>query len=104
MQNGNVVRIGRRRRRQRNKGRLLQRLRTVFLILCAVAVLGAVGLVASVVGTYQTLAASVPDLDDYRSAELAQTSLVYDADGKVVDPPHGVQHRFALTPARVPPT
>jgi penicillin-binding protein 1A len=104
MQNGNVVRIGRRRRRQRNKGRLLQRLRTVFLILCAVAVLGAVGLVASVVGTYQALAASMPDLDDYRSAELAQTSLVYDADGKVVDQLYGVQNRFVVPLEGVDPT
>jgi penicillin-binding protein 1A len=104
MQNGNVVRIGRRRRRQRNKGRLLQRLRTVFLILCAVAVLGAVGLVASVVGTYRALAASMPDLDDYRSAELAQTSLVYDADGKVVDQLYGVQNRFVVPLEGVDPT
>ncbi len=77
MQNGNVVRIGRRRRRQRTRSRLLQRIRTAFLILCAVAIIGAVGLVSSVVGTYQALAANMPDLDDYRSAELAQTSLVF---------------------------
>jgi len=104
MQNGNLVRIGRRRRRQRNKSRLLQRLRTAFLILCAAAILGAVGLFASVVGTYQAFAASVPDLDDYRSAELAQTSLVYDANGKVVDQLYGVQNRFVVPLDGVDPT
>ncbi len=104
MQNGNVVRIGRRRRRKRNKSRLLQRLRTAFLILCAVAILGAVGLFASIVGTYQALAASMPDLDDYRSAELAQTSLVYDANGKVVDQLYGVQNRFVVPLEGVDPT
>ncbi len=96
MQNGNLVRIGCRRRRQRNESRLLQRVRTAFLILCAVAILGSVALVASVVGTYQAFAANVPDLDDYRSAELAQTSLVYDANGKVVDQLYGVQNRFVV--------
>jgi penicillin-binding protein 1A len=104
MQNGNVVRIGRRGRRQRNKGKLLQKLRKAFLSLCALAILGAVGLVASVIGTYQALAARMPDLDDYRSAELAQTSLVYDANGKVVDQLYGVQNRFVIPLEGVDPT
>ncbi len=99
-----MVRIGRRRRRQRNKSRLLQRIRTVFLILCFVAVLFSVGLFASMVGTYRAFAANVPDLDDYRSVELAQTSLVYDANGKVVDQLYGVQNRFVVPLSGVDPT
>src|ERR671921_782392 len=96
MHNPSVVRIGRRRRRSRNKSKLLQRLRTVFLLLCFVALLGVAGMVAASVSTYQALAADMPDLDDYHSAELAQTSLVYDADGKVVDQLYGVQSRFVV--------
>jgi len=104
MQNGNVVRIGRRRRRQRNKSRVLQRVRTAFLILCFATLLGVVGLFASVVGTYEAFAANMPDLDDYRSAELAQTSQVYDANGKVVDQLYGVQNRFVVPLEGVDPT
>ncbi|MGH3146017.1 MAG: transglycosylase domain-containing protein [Rubrobacter sp.] len=104
MQNGNMIRIGRRRRRQRTRSRLFQRVRTAFLILCGMAILGVVGLVASFVGTYQAFAANVPDLDDYRSTELAQTSLVYDANGKVVDQLYGVQNRFVVPLSGVDPT
>ena len=104
MQNPNVVRIGRRRRRSRNKSKLLQRLRTVVLLLCFAAVLVGVGMVAGAVNTYRTLAANMPDLDDYRSTELAQTSLVYDADGKVVDQLYGVQNRFVVPLDEVDPT
>ena len=104
MQNPNVVRIGRKRRRSRNKSKLLQRLRTVVLLLCFVAVLVGVGMVAGAVNTYRTLAANMPDLDNYRSAELAQTSLVYDADGKVVDQLYGVQNRFVVPLDEVDPT
>src|SRR5215218_1493969 len=104
MQNANLVRIGRRRRRMRNKSKLLQSLRTAFLLLCLVAVLAAVGLFASAVSTYQTLAANMPDLDDYRSTELAQTSLVYDTNGKVVDQLYGVQNRFVVPLKEIDPT
>ena len=104
MHNGNLVRIGRRRRRTRNKSKLLQRLRTAFLLLCFVTILGLVGMVASAVSTYQTLAADMPDLDDYRSAELAQTSLIYDTNGNVVDQLYGVQNRFVVPLEEVDPT
>src|ERR687889_740014 len=104
MHNPSVVRIGRRRRRSRNKSKLLQRLRTVFLLLCFVALLGVAGMVAASVSTYQALAADMPDLDDYHSAELAQTSLVYDADGEVVDQLYGVQNRFVVPLEDVDPT
>ncbi|HEX7170014.1 MAG TPA: transglycosylase domain-containing protein, partial [Rubrobacter sp.] len=104
MQNGNLVRIGRRRRRTRNKSKLLQRLRTAFLLLCFVTILGLVGMVASAASTYQALAANMPDLDDYRSAELAQTSLIYDTNGNVVDQLYGVQNRFVVPLEEVDPT
>ena len=104
MQNGNLVRIGRRRRRLRKKSKLLQRLRTVFLLLCLAAILGIVGFVASAVSTYQTLAANMPELDNYHSTELAQTSLIYDTNGKVVDQLYGVQNRFVVPLGQVDPT
>ncbi len=104
MQNGNLVRIGRRRRRTRKKSKLLQRLRTALLLLCFVTILGVVGMVASAVSTYQTLAANMPDLDDYHSTELAQTSLIYDTNGNIVDQLYGVQNRFVVPLEGVDPT
>ena len=104
MQNGNLVRIGRRRRRTRKKSKLLQRLRTALLLLCFVTILGVVGMVASAVSTYQTLAANMPDLDDYHSTELAQTSLIYDTNGNIVDQLYGVQNRFVVPLEEVDPT
>jgi penicillin-binding protein 1A len=104
MQNGNLLRIGRRRRRTRKKSKLLQRLRTALLLLCFVTILGVVGMVASAVSTYQTLAANMPDLDDYHSTELAQTSLIYDTNGNIVDQLYGVQNRFVVPLEGVDPT
>jgi penicillin-binding protein 1A len=104
MQNGNPVRIGRRRRRARKKSKLLQRLRTALLLLCFVTILGVVGIVASAVSTYQALAANMPDLDDYHSTELAQTSLIYDTNGNIVDQLYGVQNRFVIPLDEVDPT
>jgi penicillin-binding protein 1A len=104
MHNGDLVRIGRRRRRTRSKSKLLQRLRTAFVLLCFVTILGLVGMVASAVSTYQALAANMPDLDDYRSTELAQTSLIYDTNGNVVDQLYGVQNRFVVPLEEVDPT
>ena len=104
MQNGNLVRIGRRRRRARKKSKLLQRLRTALLLLCFVSILGVVGMVASAVSTYQALAANMPDLDDYHSTELAQTSLIYDTNGNIVDQLYGVQNRFVVPLEEVDPT
>jgi penicillin-binding protein 1A len=104
MQNGNLVRIGRRRRRTRKKSKLLQRLRTALLLLCFVTILGVVGMAASAVSTYQTLAANMPDLDDYHSTELAQTSLIYDTNGNIVDQLYGVQNRFVVPLEGVDPT
>jgi penicillin-binding protein 1A len=106
MQSPNVVRIGRRRRRRRSrsKSKLLQRVRTVFLLLCFAAILAGVGVVAGTVSMYRTLAANMPALDDYHSTELAQTSLVYDANGRIVDQLYGVQNRFVVPLDQVDPT
>ena len=104
MRNGSVVRIARRRRRTREKSKLLQRIRTLFLFVFAVAILGAVGLTLGAIGTYQALAGRTPELDDYRSTELAQTSVVYDARGNVVDELYGVQNRFVVGLEEVDPT
>ncbi|MDQ3942945.1 MAG: PBP1A family penicillin-binding protein, partial [Actinomycetota bacterium] len=46
----------------------------------------------------------MPELDDYASTELAQTSVVYDADGKVVDELYGVQNRFVVSLDEIDPT
>jgi penicillin-binding protein 1A len=104
MQNGNLVRIGRRRKRLRKKSKLWQRVRTALLLLCLVTIVGVIGLFASAVSTYQALAANMPDLDDYRSTELAQTSLIYDTNGKIVDQLYGVQNRFVVPLDQVDPT
>src|SRR5918994_1295205 len=104
MQNGNLVKIGRRRRRARKKSKLWQRLRSALLLLCFVSILGVVGMVASAVSTYQAFAANMPDLDDYHSTELAQTSLIYDTNGNIVDQLYGVQNRFVVPLEEVDPT
>ena len=105
MQNGDLVRIGRRRRRaRRGGGRALQRIRNVFLLLCAAAILGAVALFAGFVNTYEAFAEEMPELDDYRSTELKQTSTVYDADGEVVEQLYGVQNRFVVGLDDIDPT
>jgi len=104
MQNGNLVRISRRRRRSRNKSKLLQRLRIALLLLCFVTILGVVGMVASAASTYQALAANMPDLDDYHSTELAQTSVIYDTNDNIVDQLYGVQNRFVVPLKGVDPT
>src|SRR5215211_6037479 len=96
MQNGNLVRIGRRRRRARKKSKLLHRLRTALLLLCFVSILGVVGMVASAVSTYQALAAHMPDLDDYPSSDPAQSSLIYDTNCDSCDQLYGVQNRCVV--------
>jgi penicillin-binding protein 1A len=104
MQNGNLRRMNRRRRRSRKKSNWLAKARNVFLILCAVAILGVVALFASFGQTYMALAEGMPELDDYSSTELAQTSLVYDTNGNVVDELYGVQNRFVVSLDDINPT
>ena len=97
MQNGSLARFSRRRRRLRGKkSRFVVLLRNAILLSCFAAILGVVILFASFSRTYTALAEGMPELDDYASTELAQTSVVYDVDGKVVDELYGVQNRFVV--------
>ena len=56
--------------------------------------------VASVLALFGYTCAMVfedlPELDQYSAAELAQTSIVYDSVGSVVDELPGVQNRFVV--------
>ena len=100
-----MVRMGRRRRRtRRGGGKALQRIRNVFLLLCAATILGTVAVFAGAANTYRALAEEMPELDSYRSTELAQTSTVYDADGEVVEQLYGVQNRFVVGLEDIDPT
>src|SRR3712207_1037798 len=47
---------------------------------------------------------NMPDLEDYHSTELAQTSLIYDTNGNIVDQLYGVQNRFVVPLEEVDPT
>jgi penicillin-binding protein 1A len=96
MQNGNLRRMNRRRRRARKKSNWLAAARNVFLLLFGAAILGVVVLFASFSQTYAAVAEDMPELDDYSSTELAQTSVVYDANGNVVDELYGVQNRYVV--------
>lgn len=96
MQSGSLVRIGRRRRRQRQETSVWAWVRTAFLMLCALAVLSLVGVFATFSYTYAQVSEEVPELDNYSSAELAQTSVVYDNEGNVVDELYGVQNRYVV--------
>src|SRR3712207_3197600 len=105
MQNGSLARLSRRRRRLRSrKSGFLPILRNAFLLFCFAAILGAVVLFASFSHAYTALAKDLPELDDYSSTELAQTSIVYDADGNVVDELYGVQNRFVVSLEEIDPT
>ncbi len=79
-------------------------MRTAFLLLCALAVLSVVGVFATFSYTYAQVAQEVPDLDNYSSGELAQTSVVYDNEGNVVDELYGVQNRYVVPMKRIDPT
>jgi penicillin-binding protein 1A len=70
--------------------------RIAFLMLCALAVLSLVGVFATFSYTYAQVSEEVPELDNYSSAELAQTSVVYDNEGNVVDELYGVQNRYVV--------
>jgi penicillin-binding protein 1A len=104
MQNGNLRRMNRRRRRTRKKSNWLAAARNVFLLLFGAAILGVVVLFASFSQTYAAVAEDMPELDDYSSTELAQTSVVYDANGNVVDELYGVQNRYVVPLDDIDPT
>jgi penicillin-binding protein 1A len=54
--------------------------------------------------SYARVAEQVPELDRYAATELAQTSVVYDAEGNVVDELYGVQNRYVVDSKDIDPT
>ena len=61
------------------------------------------GAVASFGYAYNRFAKEMPDLGDYKSVELAQTSVVYDRNGEPIDELHGVQNRYVVGRDEVSP-
>ncbi|MBA2692826.1 MAG: PBP1A family penicillin-binding protein [Rubrobacter sp.] len=74
------------------------------MLLVALGVVCAVGVISSFSYSYYAFAEELPELDNYESAELAQTSTVYDAEGNVVQELSGVQNRFVVDLEDVNPT
>jgi penicillin-binding protein 1A len=97
-------RLSRKRRRQQRRGRVYGRIRNLVVLMLAATILALVGLVASFGYTYARVSEDMPELDNYSSTELAQTSIVYDAEGNVVDELYGVQNRFVVDLNEVDPT
>ena len=79
-------------------------MRNLILAALAVGVLALVGVFGSFSYTYAQISEDLPDLDDYKSTELAQTSVVYDANGRVVDELYGVQNRYVVSLEQMDPT
>ena len=98
------------RRRQRRQVKRQKRDRTWSVVRIAVVGLVSVFLasVVALVGTfaysYAQVAEDLPELDQYSATELAQTSVVYDSGGNVVDELHGVQNRFVVGLDEIDPT
>lgn len=61
------------------------------------------GAVASFGYAYNRFAEELPELGDYESVELAQTSVVYDRYGEPVDELYGVQNRYVVQRDEVSP-
>ncbi|MGH3148367.1 MAG: transglycosylase domain-containing protein, partial [Rubrobacter sp.] len=103
-----LARVSRRRKRrqekQQSRGRVWGLVRFALAGAFSAFLLLTVAGVASFAYTYRTVAQDLPELNDYRAAELAQTSVVYDARGNVVDELHGVQNRFVVGLGEVNPT
>lgn len=104
MRSDSLVRLGRRRRRHRQRSRLWARLRILLLCMLFASILATVGAVASFAYTYQKVGQNLPELGDYKAVELAQTSVIYDSNGNVVDELHGVQNRFVVSGDQMNPS
>lgn len=90
------MRANRRRRKRRQESKFWPRVRAVFLTLGATVLLGTTVAFASAAYAYNQAAQGLPELDTYSSAELAETSTVYDMDGEVVDELYADQNRFVV--------
>ncbi|AHY45787.1 penicillin-binding protein, 1A family [Rubrobacter radiotolerans] len=96
--------MSRRRRRLHRQNRLWTWVRTTFLVVAGLGMLALVGVFSSFAYSYNAFADDLPDLSDYQSTELAQTSIVYDASGEVISELYGVQNRFVVDLEEVDPT
>ncbi|MDQ3509550.1 MAG: PBP1A family penicillin-binding protein [Actinomycetota bacterium] len=104
MHTGTLVRGSRRRRRLRKQTKVWGRVRNAFLLLVALGAVCVVGVVSSFSYSYYAFADELPELDNYESAELAQTSTVYDSEENVVQELSGVQNRFVVDVEDINPT
>ncbi len=95
-----LARIGRHRRKRQAKrwrrGRVWSAVRISLVGLFSVSLISVVSFFAFFGYTYARVAEDLPELDQYSATELAQTSIVYDREGDVVDELHGVQNRFVV--------
>ncbi len=103
-----LARVSRRRKRRQIKrqrrGRAWVFVRIMLVGLFSASLLSAVAGVAAFAYTYRTVSENLPELDRYKTTELAQTSVVYNAAGEVVDELHGVQNRFVVDLSETDPT
>src|SRR3712207_6361284 len=95
-----LVRMSRRRQRKcvkrQKRDRVWGYVRIAVIGLVSVFLLSVTSLLALFGYTYAMVSEDLPELDQYSAAELAQTSIVYDSVGNVVDELHGVQNRFVV--------
>jgi penicillin-binding protein 1A len=108
MDHEGLARLSRRRQRRQVKRQKRDRTWSVVRIavvgLISVFLASVVALVGSFAYTYAHVAEDLPELDQYSATELAQTSVVYDSTGNVVDELHGVQNRFVVRLDEINPT
>ncbi len=103
-----LARVSRRRKRRqikrKSRGRAWGIVRILLVGLFSASLLSVVAGMGAFAYTYRTVSENLPELDRYRNTELAQTSVVYNSAGEVVDELHGVQNRFVVDLTEVDPT
>ena len=98
------TKIGRRRRRQRRGSKAWRRLRVTALVLAFGVLLVGAGGLATFGYAYNEASKELPNLEDYSSTELAQTSTVYDSEDNVIDELYGVQNRSVVSMDEIDPS
>jgi penicillin-binding protein 1A len=100
MDHEGLVRLSHRRQRRQTKRQRRDRVwsfvRITVIGLISIFLASTVAFVGTFAYTYAKVSEDLPDLDQYSATELAQTSVVYDSTGEVVDELHGVQNRFVV--------
>ena len=108
MDHEGLARLSRRRQRrqvkQQKRDQTWSVVRIAVVGLVSVFLASVVALVGTFAYTYAHVAEDLPELDQYSATELAQTSVVYDSTGNVVDELHGVQNRFVVGLDETDPT